>query len=173
MRKFLLTALMAMAWLLASPRVQWPDSQWMEGGATPALAQEFKGIMVDEEPRRGSKPNKESADKPNKKKQSTKKQAQPHKRVGSSGIVTSNQPGKYPIQPITPAQQPDVRRTVIQPERDPRYPNVPTVPVIPGASATGSGVETSQDRVIRCTHQGGLGGLGPGQQGTYVHNCAF
>src|SRR4051812_16861579 len=131
MRKFLVTALMTTAWLLASPRVQWPDSQWMEVGATPALAQEFKGIMVDEEPRRATKPNNDSAEKPGKKKQSTKKQAQPHKRVGSSGIVTSNQPGKYPIRPIAPAQQPDVRRTVIQPERDPRYPNVPTVPVIP------------------------------------------
>ena len=164
MRKFLLMAMMTLAWLLASPRVQWADSEWLEVGATATLAQEFKGIMVEEEPR---------AAKPGKKKHSTKKQARPHKRVGSSGVVTSNQPGKYPIRPITPAQQPNLSRTVIQPERDPRYPNVPTVPVIPGASATGSGVETSQDRVIRCTHQGGLGGLGPGQQGTYVHNCAF
>jgi hypothetical protein len=165
MRKLLLTALMTLAWLLASPRVQWPDNGWLEVGATSTLAQEFKGIMVEEEPRR--------AEKPSKKKQSTKKQAQPHKRVGSSGVVTSNQPGKYPVQQITPPQQPNLSRTVIQPERDPRYPNVPTVPVIPGSSASGSGVESSQDRVIRCTHQGGLGGIGPGQQGTYVHNCAF
>ena len=172
MRKFMLTALMTLAWLLASPRVQWPDSGWLEVGATSTVAQEFKGIMVEEEPRRAVKPSNESTGKPSKKKQSAKKQAA-HKRVGSSGIVTSNQPGKYPIQPITPAQQPNLRRTVIQPERDPRYPNVPTVPVIPGSSASGSGVESSQDRVIRCTHQGGLGGLGPGQQGTYVHNCAY
>jgi len=119
MRKFLLTATMTLAWLLASPRVQWPDSRWLEVGASPAVAQEFKGIMVEEEPRRGTKPNKESTEKPSKKKQSAKKQAAP-KRVGSSGVVTSNQPGKYPIQPITPAQQPNLRRTVTQPERDPR-----------------------------------------------------
>ena len=153
MRKLLLTAFTTLVWLLASPSLQLRDSGWVEVGTTPAAAEEFRGIMV-EEPAKAKKPSKKKA---------APKRA---KRVGSGGLVTSNQPGFHPMRPI---EQPQVDRTVtgtvIVPERDPRYPNVPTVPaIIP---------ETSQQRVVRCTHQGGLGGLSPGQQGTYVHNCAF
>ena len=154
MRKITLTTLATLVWLIASPSIQWPDSGWVEVGAAPAAAQEYKGIMTEPAvaPRQSSK----------------KKTAKKHRprRVGSSGVVTSNQPGKYPIRPITPAPQPDVTTgTVTIPERDPRYPQVPTVPVF--------GQETSQDRVARCTHQGALGALPPGQQGAYIHNCAF
>ena len=166
MRRILLTMLTALAWLIASPSLQWRDSGWVEVGATPATAQEYKGIMIDEQ-----------VAKPAGKKKSAKKaQKKTHRPppIGSSGVVTSNQPGKYPIRPITPPQIPSVTTgTVIMPERDPRYPNVPTVPIIPRGATGGAGVETSQDRVIRCTHQGSLGGLSAGQQGPYIQNCAF
>ena len=151
MRKTLLTTLMTLGWLLASPSVQLPSSSWIEVGAAPAAAEEFRGIMVEE-----------PAAKPKATKKKSKKQK---KRVGSPGLVTSNQPGFHPMQEITTPEQPRVTGTVRTPERDPRYPNVPTVPAF--------GQETSQDRVARCTHQGALGGLSGGQQGAYVHNCAF
>ena len=161
MRRMLLTALMTMAWLLASPGLQLPDSGWLEVGAPPATAGEFRGIMV-EEPAKAKKPSKKKA---------APKKA---KRVGSGGLVTSNQPGFHPMRPI---EQPQVDRTVtgtvVIPERDPRYPDVPTVPIVPRGATGGAGIETSQDRVTRFTHQGALGGLPAGQQGTYVHNCAF
>ena len=161
MRRMLLTSLTTMAWLLASPSLQVFDSHWLEVGAPPATAQEFREIMV-EEPAKAKKPS--------------KKKAAPKKgtRVGSGGLVTSNQPGFHPMRPI---EQPQVDRTVtgtvVIPERDPRYPDVPTVPIVPRGATGGAGIETSQDRVVRCTHQGSLGGLKPGEQGTYIHNCAF
>jgi hypothetical protein len=162
MRKIPLTTLATLVWLIASPSIQWPDSGWVEVGATPAAAQEYKGIMTEPAVAPSKSPKKKTA-----------KKHRP-KRVGSSGLVTSNQPGKYPIRPITPAPQPDVTTgTVIEVARDPRYPDVPTVPIIPRGSTAGAGIETSQDRVVRCTHQGALGGLPPGQQGAYIHNCAF
>jgi hypothetical protein len=163
----LLTAVTTMAWLLASPSLQLRDAGWIEVGAAPAAAQQYKGIMVDEQPAKDAKAAK---------KKSAKKKKQAHRpaRIGSSGIVRSNQPGFHPMQPITPPQTPDVTTsTVITPARDPRYPNVPTVPIVPRGSTAGAGVETSQDRVVRCTHQGALGGLSPGEQGAYIYNCAF
>jgi hypothetical protein len=160
MRKLLLTAFTTLAWLLASPSLQLRDSGWVEVGAMPAAAQEFRGILVEE---------KAKAKKPSKKKTAPKKAT----RVGSGGLVTSNQPGFHPMRPIEQPQIDTVTGTVVMPERDPRYPNVPTVPILPRGATGGAGVETSQDRVVRCTHQGGLGGLSAGQQGTYVHNCAF
>jgi len=154
MRRIVLIAFATLAWLLASPSLQLRDSGWVEVGATAAMAQEFKGIMV---PEPGATPRTSTKKKAIKKHRS--------KRIGSSGLVTSNQPAKHPMQPITLPQQPDVTSTVTMPARDPRYPEVPTVPVI--------GPETSQDRVVRCTHQGALGGLPASQQGAYIHNCAF
>ena len=146
MRKTLLTVLMTLAWLLASPSLQLRDSAWVEVGAPPAVAQ---SIMAQEPV---AKPSKNKAKK-------TKK------RVGSSAAVTSNQPGFHPMQPITPPDTPNVTGTVSEAPAVAGYPHVPNVPVL--------GRETSQDRVSRCTHQGALGGLSAGQQGAYVHNCAF
>jgi hypothetical protein len=162
MRRILLTTLMTMAWLLASPSLQLRDSGWVEVGAVPAAAQEFRGIMV-EEPAKASRPAK---------KKSAKKKAKPA-RVGSGGLITSNQPGFHPMQPIQPPPAQVTTGTIIVPDRDPRYPNVPVVPIVPRGATGGAGIETSQDRVARCTHQGALGGLPAGQQGTYIHNCAF
>jgi hypothetical protein len=165
MRRILLTALTALAWLIASPSLQWRDAGWVEVGATPATAQQHQGIMAEEQ---GAKPSQKKSVKKSKKK--THRPAP----VGSSGVVTSNQPGKYPIEPITAPPVPSITTgTVIIPAQDPRYPNVPVVPIVPRGATGGAGVETSQDRVVRCTHQGALGGLSAGQQGSYVHNCAF
>ena len=159
----LLTIWLSLIWLLASPSLHWPGQAWLEVGAPnaaaePAKAQPIKmaqSIMVDE-PK--AQPKKAVTKKPVKK-TATKK------RVGSSGIVVSTQPGFHPMRTITPPEAPVATGTIVTPARDPRYPNVPTVPaIIP---------ETSQDRVARCTHQGNLGGLSAGEQGAYVHNCAF
>lgn len=144
MRKMLLTVLMTLVWLLASPTLQLRDSGWVEVGAPATMAQD---TMV-QEPVPASKPAKKTK-----------------KRVGSSAPVTSNQPDFHQMPSIMAPETPDVTGGVSMPERDPRYPNVPTVSAF--------GRETSQDRVARCTHQGALGGLPAGQQGAYVHNCAF
>jgi hypothetical protein len=157
-----LTLLASLAWLIASPSLELRDAGWVEVGAPPAAAQ----IMQDPPQYTPQHTKKKSGKK-------ARKAARPA-RVGSSGVVTSNQPGKYPMQPITPPQMPDVAgNTVIMPARDPFYPNVPVVTIIPRGATGGAGVETSQDRVVRCTHQSGLGGLSGGQQGAYVSNCAF
>ncbi len=154
MRRLVLTALMTLNWLLLSPTLQLPERGFVEVGATPAAAQD---IMVSEKPVAKSTHKK-----------SIKKTNRPA-RVGSGGVVTSNQPGKYPMQPITVPQSPVVTGTVTRAPDVPGYPNVPSVPVLPNGGAG----ETSQDRVARCQHQGALGGLPAGQQGTYIHNCAF
>jgi hypothetical protein len=173
MRRALLTAMMTLAWLLASPSLQPREAGWVEVGAVPAAAQEFRGIMVEEPARASRSTKKKTAAMASAKKTSTEKTTI-RARAGPRGIVTSNQPGFHPMQPI---EQPRITttgpRTVVRPERDPRYPDVPTVPIIPRGSTGGAGIETSQDRIARCTHQGSLGGLTPGQQGSYVHNCAF
>jgi hypothetical protein len=147
MRRSLLTFLTSVVWLLASPSLQWQDSRWLEVGAPPAAAQ---SIMVDEQP---------------KKEPVKKTPVKKTKRIGSSSPVVSNQPGFHPMRTITPPAAPAVTGTVRTPPRHPEYPNVPTVPAY--------GKETSQDRISRCTHQGALGGLPPGEQGTYIHKCAF
>ena len=164
----LLTALMSLAWLLASPTLQLPEFGWVEVGATPAAAQNYQGIMVRE-------PAKDAKDSRNLKKKSVKKSKKTSKpaRVGSSSVVRSNQPGMYRMQPIDPPQLRNVTGTVTAAPPVAGYPDVPTVPIVPRGSTAGAGVETSQDRVTRCTHQGALGGLSPGEQGTYIHNCAF
>jgi hypothetical protein len=153
MRRLVQTALMTLNWLLLSPTLQLPERGFVEVGATPAAAQD---IMVSEKPVAKSTQKKSI------------KKTRPA-RVGSSGVVTSNQPGKYPIRPITAPQSPVVTGTVTRAPDVPGFPNVPSVPVLPNSS----GGETSQDRVVRCTHQGALGGLPPGQQGAYIQNCAF
>jgi hypothetical protein len=165
MRRLLLTALTTLAWLLASPSLQVPESNWLEVGAAPAAAQDFPDVpsIMAPEPGKSTKASKKKSAK------KTSRQA----RVGSSGLVTSNQPGFHPMQQIEPPQVPNVTGTVTTPAPDPRYPNVPTVPIIPRGATGGAGVETSQDRVIRCTHQGSLGGLSGSQQGAYISNCAF
>jgi hypothetical protein len=158
MRRLLLTFLIALAWLLASPSLQWNDASWVEVGATPAMAEPAQDVK---EPAKHSR------------KKSVKRTGKPA-RIGSSAVVRSNQPGFHPMRPITQPELPAVTTTtVIVPPIDPRYPNVPTVAIIPSGSTGGAGIETSQDRVIRCTHQGALGGLSGGQQGAYIHNCAF
>ena len=140
MRKILLTTLMSLVWLLASPTLQLRDSGWVEVGAPPAAAQ--AAVEAKKKPAKKAK-----------------------QRGSSSAVVTSNQPGFHPMQPITPPETPNVTGTVSAAPAVAGYPNVPSVPVI--------GRETSQDRVARCTHQGALGGLPAGEQGAYVHNCAF
>ena len=164
MYRISLTLLTSLAWLIASPSLQLRDAAWVEVGATPAAAQ----IMQD--------PPQIMQDPPQYTKQHTKKKSSKKARgpvrparVGSSGLVTSNQPGFYPMQPVTPPQTPRVTGGVTTSARDPRFPNVPTLPVIP----RGSGGETSQDRVARCSQQGAMGGLSPGQQGAYINSCAF
>lgn len=157
MRRLLLITLSTLAWLLASPSLQLPDAGWIEVGPLPAAAQDLQAVR---EPAKVSE------------KKSAKKKSRPA-RIGSSGIVPSNQPGMHPMRPIDPPQNPNVTGSVSRAPDVRGYPDVPTVPLVPRGATTGAGLETSQDRVARCTHQGALGGLSGGQQGGYVHNCAF
>src|SRR3954467_7599972 len=102
MRRLLLTVLTALVWLLASPSLQWRDAGWVEVGVTPATAQSAPDVKG---PAKSIK--KKSA-------QKTRRTA----RIGSSGVVRSNQPGFYPMQPILVPQQPSVAGTVITPAID-------------------------------------------------------
>jgi hypothetical protein len=169
MRRLLLTNLLALAWLLSSPTLQLPEGGWLEVGATPAAAQDTPSAAQDF-------PNIPSIMAPEpgatKKKKSTKKKSRPA-RIGSGSVVTSNQPGFYPMQQIQPPQTPDVTGTVTTPAPDPRYPNVRPIPILPRGSTAGAGLETSQDRVVRCTQQGSLAGLSGGRRSAYVQDCAF
>jgi hypothetical protein len=145
MRKMLLTLLMTLVWLLASPTLQVRDSKWVEVGASPAAAEPSEVV----------------------KKKPAKKVRKPV-RLGSTPVIQSNAPGLYPMQPIDLPQSPNATGTVSMGAPVPGYPNVPTVTVVPIG-----GRETSQDRVARCAHQGSLGGLPSGEQGAYIHSCAF
>jgi hypothetical protein len=160
MRKLVLTVLTSLAWLLASPSIQLPEFGWVEVGATPATAQ-----TVDEakEPAKAVKPTK---------KKSAQKKSRPA-RVGSSGVVRSNQPGFHSMRPITAPQSSVTTGTVTTAPPVTGYPTLQTVPIIPRGATGGAGLETSQDRVIRCQQQSAINGLSPGQQGTYIQNCAF
>ena len=62
MRRLLIMALLTLAWLLASPSLQFPESIWLEVGATPATAQETPDIMVPGSPK-AKKPAKKAASK--------------------------------------------------------------------------------------------------------------
>jgi hypothetical protein len=145
MKKSVQVAIFTVIWLLASPSLQFGDAERLEVGAPPAIAEPAKDV----------------------KKKPAKRTRKPT-RLGSTPIISSNAPGLYPMQPITPPKMPDVTGTVIIGAPVPGYPNVPTVVAIPVP-----GGETSQGRVARCAHQGALGGLPAGQQGAYIHNCAF
>jgi hypothetical protein len=164
MYRISLTILTSLAWLIASPSLQSRDAGWVEVGATPAAAQTMQDPPQIMQDLPQSTPQ-------HAKKKSSKKTRGPVRatRIGSSGVVTSNQPGFYPMQPVTPPEMPDVSGSVTMPARDPRFPNVPTLPI----RRQGAGAETSQDRVVRCTQQGALAGLSAGRQGGYVSSCAF
>jgi hypothetical protein len=96
-----------------------------------------------------------------------KKVQKPLRRVvrSSAPIPPSVAPGLYPMQPVILPVVPIVTGSITLAPPLPGYPQVPTVP--------GLGRETSHDRISRCTHQAALGGLPSGQQGAYIHSCAF
>ncbi len=70
-------------------------------------------------------------------------------------------------------QVPSRMETVAEAAPVPGYLQVPTVPVLPRGSTGGAGLETVNDRIVRCTHQAALGGLPADQQGGYIHACAM
>jgi hypothetical protein len=82
MRKIVLTTLMSLVWLLASPTLQLHDSSWVEVGAPPATAQTVQDTqpVPDTQPAQVTKdaPNKPATDGP--------------KHLGSTYVVKSNQP---------------------------------------------------------------------------------
>jgi hypothetical protein len=143
-------AIVTAGWLLASPSLQFSVPEWIEVGAPPALAKAVK------HPRHGVVRHR------------------PARRVvrGSSAPVFSNQPGLYPMQTYAPPAMPGTAATATQAPPVPGYPQVPTVAILPRGSTGGAGAETFSDKVVRCTHQGSLGGLPGDQQGAYVTTCA-
>ena len=88
------------------------------------------------------------------------------KKVRSSAsIPQSVAPGLYPMRSIIAPEPPQTTRSVAAVKSVPGYEQVPMVPA--------GSAETVNDRIARCTHQGALGGLPPGEQGPYIHACAF
>jgi hypothetical protein len=150
MRKLILIAAAAIAWLLASPTLQFAPSAWLEVGAPPAAARVVKhpshGVVRHRTARRPAR--------------------------GSSTPVLSNQPGLYPMQTYAPPSAINNVPTAFQAPPVPGYPQVPSVAILPRGATGGAGAETFSDKVVRCTHQAGLGGLPGDQQGAYVATCA-
>jgi hypothetical protein len=151
MRKLILIAVAAAAWLLASPTLQFAPSVWLEVGAPPAAAKAVK----QKHPRQGL----------------VRHRSRPVIRASYSPVL-SNQPGLYPMQTYAPPTMPGAAPTAFQAPAVAGYPQVPTVPILPRGSTGGAGAETFSDRVVRCTHQGSLGGLPGDQQGAYITSCA-
>jgi hypothetical protein len=144
----------ALGWLIINPvvHISWQQSPWLESGAIPAAAAATSKKVrhktrhtVHHPVRRAVRP-----------------QVRSHVR-GSSGLVTPT-PLPAPTQfPTVGVHTPQV--TVPQVQRS--VPGYETVPQVPAARN-----ESYGDRVTRCMHQGGLGGLNAGQLNTYVPSCA-
>jgi hypothetical protein len=88
---------------------------------------------------------------------------------GSSLVIPAN-PGLNFPNPNRPAYNSGTVAPLAVPRQDPIVPGGGYVPQVAPA---GRGPETYQDRVSRCTHQSGLGGLSGGQSGVYIHNCSM
>jgi hypothetical protein len=85
------------------------------------------------------------------------------------GVVPPN-PGLRMPDPNRPAYNSGTVAPLAIPRQDPVVPGGGYVPQVAPAVR---GPETYQDRVSRCTHQSGLGGLSGGQSGVYIHNCSM
>lgn len=148
MRAFAL-AFGALTWLIINPVVHfsWEQSPWLESGAIPANAATSKKVRHK---------TRHHVHHP------VRRTVRPRVR-GSSGLVTPT-PLPAPTQfPSATVQTPQV--TVPRVQRP--VPGYETVPQVPAARN-----ESYGDRVGRCMHQGGLGGLNAGQLNTYVPSCA-
>jgi hypothetical protein len=90
-------------------------------------------------------------------------------RSSFPGVIPPN-PGLRMPNPNRPAYNSGTVAPLAVPRQDPITPGLGYVPQVP---PVGRGPETYQDRVSRCTHQSGLGGLSGAQSGTYIHNCSM
>lgn len=88
-------------------------------------------------------------------------------RATYPGVVAPNPGLRFP-NPNRPAYNSGTVAPLAVPRQDPIVPGGGYVPQVPAR-----GPETYQDRVSRCTHQSGLGGLSGGQSGVYIHNCSM
>jgi hypothetical protein len=149
MRKLIWITLIATAWLLADPALEFRVPGWLEVGAPPALAQ----AQVKKRP-------------------SGLRHRAMRRVRGSSTPVQSNAPGLYPMQNYASPAAPNTTGSVVQAPPIAGYPQVPTTAILPRGSTGGAGAETYSDKVVRCTHQAGLGGLQSDQQSAYITNCA-
>lgn len=91
--------------------------------------------------------------------------------------LRSNYPGVVPVNPglrFPDPNRPAYNSGTVAPLAVPRQdPVVPGGGYVPQVAPAVRGPETYQDRVTRCTHQSGLGGLSGGQSSTYIHNCSM
>lgn len=101
-----------------------------------------------------------------------KSKAKPIKRLryrtSFPGVIPAN-PGLNLPNPNRPAYNSGTVPPLAVPRQDPILPGIGYVPQVPARSSP----ETYQDRVVRCTHQSGLGGLSGSQRNVYVHNCSM
>ncbi len=149
MLRIIQIAIVAVAWLLASPTLQFAPSALLEVGVPLAAARVVKHPPHGIVRHRVRRPIR-----------------------GSSTPVPSNALVLYPMQTYAPPTAPGTAPTAIQAPPVPGYPQVPTVAILPRGSTGGAGAETFSDKVVRCTHQAGLGGLQSDQQSAYVATCA-
>lgn len=152
-----MTVCLALAWLFANPQVRLVSQTdgWIETGAAQAIAKTQTVTKVKKKHVRRTVPR------------------APHgfgvraPQRGSAGLVLPTPlpaPTRFPRATVTPP----ALNSALTPARPvPRYESVPTVAPLPQI-----GGESFGDRVTRCVHQGGLGGLNAGQLGAYVPSCA-
>jgi hypothetical protein len=180
MCRVLLTVLMTMAWLLASPSVQLRDSGWVEVGATPASAAPLEApLPLEPSPPLNSRIGSGGSvlsNQPGLYPFGASPEVgplEPYPDIGSTSVVPSTQPPLYPLPQITSPETPAITGSVHAAPQVEGFPNLQTLPILPRGSTGNAGLETSQDRVARCTQQGALNGLPANQRGTYIQRCAF
>jgi hypothetical protein len=171
--RFAITICLALAWLFANPQVRLlsPESVWLETGASHAVAK------TRHTARKATRSRARKVKTRNTNRSiSSETPAAPDTfnimvpergRRGSSALVEPiplPKPTRFPRARVIP---PAVNTAVTPALPVPGYESVPTVQPLPQV-----GGETFSDRVSRCVHQGGMGGLNSGQIGGYVGSCA-
>jgi hypothetical protein len=176
--RFAITICLALAWLFANPQLRLlsPESGWLETGASHAVAKTRHTTRKVTRSKARKAGSRKSVRKTSTRNISRGTPAAadtfnimvPERgRRGSSALVEPiplPKPTRFPRARVIP---PAVNSAVTPALPVPGYESVPRVQPLPQVDG-----ETFSDRVSRCVHQGGMGGLNSGQIGGYVGSCA-